>query len=201
MCVSAVWGKSGSHLTGEFHCFETTPTVGDLLQCKNETVKKILWPYLKLLRTTYKWALIHNLYSQVKKAAGIFQRSTHVTFFYILSYVVIEILNIPSKFLLSKSESHELKISCNDGGMAHSDIFLMNQTLLSGAISLCNIYTLPVQDMPPKHWPQSDCLLQPLLQRIIQQWISNGGGGRGGGVCFPTEVKAKVRIRFGFARR
>lgn len=45
----------------------------------------------------------------------------------------------------------------------------------SGAVCLCNIYTLPVQDMPPKHWPQSDCLLQRLLQRIIQQWISNVG--------------------------
>lgn len=59
----------------------------------------------------------------------------------------------------------------------HSSILLMNKfgEGTSGAVCLCNIYTLTVQDMPPKHWPQSDCLLRLLLQRIIQQWISNVG--------------------------
>ncbi len=155
------------------------------------TLGAIIWSWIH-----YVQPAISEHESTTKIAAATFKISD------ISSSLHLQNLNVTfsgNSLPLFKSESHKLKISCNSNGSgkAHTDILLMNQSLLRGPEELCLFVTFtpfPVQDMPPKHWPQSDCLLQPLLQRIIQQWISNGGGG--GGVCFPTEVKAKVRIRF-----
>lgn len=80
-----------------------------------------------------------------------------------LIHLMLILYTIP----LFTNESHKPEISSNTSGKVTSDI-LMNP--LRGPVELSLIATFTIfhlQDVSPKHWPQSDCLLQLLLQRII----------------------------------